>query len=132
MRIMTDPTVFTTNELQELYSGYPEVIQMDSTFGTNIHGYKLIHVVCADKYLRTHSVCFGLLSNLLAVIMALFVDFFAKIMGVTAKKTEVVLIDKEEAEHKNIRQYLPSARILLCHFHALQAFGRCPFGFEEL
>ncbi len=49
MREMTDPTVFTTNELQELYSGYPEVIQMDSTLGTNIHGYKLIHVVCVSK-----------------------------------------------------------------------------------
>ncbi len=58
--------------------------------------------------------------------MALFVEFFAKIMGDTTKKTEVVLIDKEETEHNNIRQYLPSARILLCHFHALQAFGRCP------
>ncbi len=66
--------VFTTNELQELYSSYPEVIQMDSTFGTNIHGYKLIHVVCVDKYLRTHSVWFGLLSDLLAETMALFVD----------------------------------------------------------
>ncbi len=63
---------------------------MDSTFGTNIHLYKLIHVVCVDKYLRTHSVCFGLLSDLLAETMALFVDFFAKIMDDTTKKTEVV------------------------------------------
>ncbi len=105
---------------------------MDSTFGTNIHGYKLNHMVCVEKYLRTHSVCFGLLSDLLAETMALFVEFFAKIMGDTTKKTEVALIDKEEAEHSNIRQYLPSARILLCHFHALHAFGRCSLGFEVL
>ncbi len=44
-RIPICAIVFTTNELQELCSSYPEVIQMDSTFGTNIHGYKLIHVV---------------------------------------------------------------------------------------
>ncbi len=53
-------TVFTTNDPQELYSSYPEVIQMDSTFGTNTHGYKLIHAVYVDKCLKTHSVCFGL------------------------------------------------------------------------
>ncbi len=70
--------VFTTNELQELYSSFPEVIQMDSTFGTTIHGYKLIHAVYVDKYLKTHSVCFGLLSYLLADTMAVFVKFFAK------------------------------------------------------
>ncbi len=87
-------------------------------------------MVCADKYLRTHSVCFGLLSDLLAETMAPFVEFFAKIMADTTKKTEVVLIDKEEAEHSNIRQYLPSALILLSHFHGLHAFGGCPFGFE--
>ncbi len=89
MRVLTDPTVLTTNELQELYSSYPEEIQMDSTFGTNIHGYKLINVVCADKYLRTHSVCFGLLSETLPETMALIVEFFAKIMDDTTKKTEV-------------------------------------------
>ncbi len=64
--------------------------------------------------------------------MALFGEFFAKIMGDTTKKTEVALIDKEEAEHSNIRQYLPLARILLSHFHGLHAFGGCPFGFEVL
>ncbi len=65
--------VFTTNDLQELYSNYPEVIQTDSTFGTNTHGYKLIHAVYVDKCLRTHSVCFGLLSDLVAGTMAVFV-----------------------------------------------------------
>ncbi len=62
----------------------------------------------------------------MAETMAPFVELFAKIMGDTTKKTEVVLIDKRETEHSNIRQCLPSARMLLCHFHALQAFGRCP------
>ncbi len=68
--------MFTTNDLQELYSSYPKVIQIDSTFGTIIHGYKLIQAVYVDKCLRTHSVCFGLLSDLLADIMAVFVKNF--------------------------------------------------------
>ncbi len=39
-----------------------------------------VHVVCVDKYLKTHSVCFGLLIDLLADTMALFVESFVNII----------------------------------------------------
>ncbi len=37
-------------------------------------------------------------------------------------QTEVVLLDQKEAEHKNIKKFLP--RIWLCQFHVLKAVVR--------
>ncbi len=39
-------------------------------------------------------------------------------------QTEVVLLDQEEAEHKNINKFLPHAWILLYQFYVLKAVGR--------
>ena len=65
-----------------------------------------------------------LLSDLHKDTMSLFVEFFARRMGERVKRTKVVVLDKEEAEHDNIRRFLPDARILLCQFHAVEAFKR--------
>ncbi len=97
---------------------------MDTTFTTNVHGYKLIHIVCIDQFLNTASVCYGLLSDVKEETMSILVcQYFAKLMGDSIYQTEVALLDQEGAEHKNIKKFLPRARILLCQFHVLKAVG---------
>ncbi len=51
-------------------------------------------------------------------------EFFARLMDDSSYQTEAVLLDQEEAEHKNIKKFRPRTRILLCQFHVLKAFGR--------
>ncbi len=66
---------------------------MDTTFTTNVHGYKLIHIVCIDQFLNTASVFYGLLSDVKEETMSIFVEFFARLMGDSIYQTEVVLLD---------------------------------------
>ncbi len=51
-------------------------------------------------------------------------EFFTRLMDDSIYQTEVVPLDQEEVEHKNIKKFLPHARILLCRFHVLKAVGR--------
>ncbi len=51
-------------------------------------------------------------------------NFFTRLMDDSIYQAEVVLLDQDEAEHKNIKKFLPSARILLCQFHVLKAVSR--------
>ncbi len=50
-------------------------------------------------------------------------EFFTRLMDDSSYQSEAVLLDQEEAEHKNIKKFLPHARILLCQFHVLKTVG---------
>ncbi len=67
---------------------------MDTTITTNVHGYKLIHIVCIDQFLNTASLCYRLLSDVTEETMLIFVcQYFARLMGDAIYKAEVVLLD---------------------------------------
>ncbi len=67
---------------------------MDITFTTNVHEYKLIHIVCIDQFLNTASVCYGLPSDVKEETMSIFVcQYFARLVGDSINQTEVVLLD---------------------------------------
>ncbi len=117
-------TVFTTEESRSFFVYYPQVIQMDTTFTTNVHEYKLIHIVCIDQFLNTASVCYGPLSDVKEETMSICVcQYFARKMGDSIYLTEVVLLDQEGADDKNIKNFFPHARILLWQFHVLKTVG---------
>ena len=67
--------------MEKIYSIFPEVILINSTFNTTVHGYNLIHIVAVDRFLRGHTVCFGCLSDLHAETIGLFVELFVDTMA---------------------------------------------------
>ncbi len=67
----------TTKELRSIFLNYPEVIQMDTTFTVNVFVYRLMHVVCIDRFLNTTPVCYRLPSDVKVEKMSFFVGFFA-------------------------------------------------------
>ncbi len=81
---------FTTPNLKILMGMYPEVLQMDITFRLNIHGYNTIHIVCVDRFMKSHTLAFGMLSDRTEGAIQIFVDFFAEQMGDNLDKVEVV------------------------------------------
>ncbi len=50
--------------------------------------------------------------------------FFTRLMDDSIYQTEVVLLDQDEAKHKNVKKFRPHARILLCQFHVLKTVSR--------
>ncbi len=97
---------------------------MDITFRLNIHGYNNIEIVCVDRFMKSHTLAVGMLSDRTEGAIQVFVNFFAEQMGDNLDKLEDVLLDKVAAEHLTIHNFMPYARVLLCNFHSITAASK--------
>ncbi|ETI33895.1 hypothetical protein F443_19466, partial [Phytophthora nicotianae P1569] len=110
---------FTSGHMRAMLDSFPEVIQLDCTHKTNQYNYQLLSMVAMDQYGQGQPIQYSLLETNSDWNMAKALDHFKR-ANERWKSVRIVIVDKAMKEIDVIRQKLPKARILLCHFHVIK------------
>ncbi|ETI29946.1 hypothetical protein F443_22936 [Phytophthora nicotianae P1569] len=110
---------FTSGQMRAMLNSFPEVIQLDCTHKTNQYNYQLLSMVAMDQYGQGQPIQYSLLETNSDWNMAKAFDHFKR-ANERWKSVRIVIVDKAMKEIDVIRQKLPEARILLCHFHVIK------------
>ncbi|ETK81203.1 hypothetical protein L915_13284, partial [Phytophthora nicotianae] len=109
----------TTGHMRAMVESFPEVLQMDCTHKTNKYNYQLLSMVAMDQYGCGQPVQYSLLETNADWHMAKCLDHFKRAND-SWRLVRIVIVDKDMREVEVIRQKLPEARVLLCHFHVIK------------
>ncbi|ETM41121.1 hypothetical protein L914_13082 [Phytophthora nicotianae] len=105
--------------MRAMVESFPEVLQMDCTHKTNKYNYQLLSMVAMDQYGCGQPVQYSLLETNADWHMAKCLDHFKRAND-SWRLVRIVIVDKDMREVEVIRQKLPEARVLLCHFHVIK------------
>ncbi|KZR98796.1 Uncharacterized protein APZ42_005624, partial [Daphnia magna] len=106
-------------EQVELFSKYPEVIQLDGTHRTNKLGMPLYTIMIKDNYGLGQPACFFFVREETTARIKAGLTYFSKDNDV--RKTEVFITDKDCAEIGAAKEIFVNAKHKLCYFHAFRA-----------
>ncbi|CAH8443541.1 unnamed protein product [Schistosoma guineensis] len=107
---------FSSYDQIRLYSQYPEVVCIDSTYKTNNKKYSLFQLVVTDSWGRGRTVMFAWTQKEKRADVTWVLDKFKEIMGNTTK-TETFVMDFARSESAAVRITHGHANIILCAFH---------------
>lgn len=123
IRIITDPETNILNCLfmqskygRSMYSKMPEIVQMDGTYNTNISNYSLYLLVAADLSFKTRIVAAALLRKEDHLSIGTFLEIF-KEANPSSSQLKTIVVDKDLAEIKAIKNQFPDVKIILCYWH---------------
>eukprot|EP00644_Phytophthora_capsici_P019239 jgi/Phyca11/132972/e_gw1.283.2.1 len=105
--------------MRAMVESFPKVLQMDCTHKTNKYNYQLLSMVAMDQYGCGQPVQYSLLETNADWHMAKCLDHFKRAND-NWRLVRIVIVDKDMREVEVIRQKLPEARVLLCHFHVIK------------
>lgn len=114
---------FATKEMLSLYGQFPELILMDGTYKVNKYNYPLYIILIQDNLGRGRAVFYAFVRSETGDMMRAILSSF-KNMCQDTSKTCTVMLDKDQNEIDAIRNALPAASVLLCHFHVLKYFKK--------
>ena len=115
--------VLQTGEMKENLHHFPEVIQLDGTYGLNQSGFPLYALVVEDANGT------GRLAALILTCAETTISIRTMLERVKAhnpsfSRTQVIIVDKDFAEVQAVKAVLPDAQIQLCVFHVLKAIRK--------
>ena len=112
-----------TPKMKEIFSKFPSVCMMDTTYKHNNVNFCLASIMVVDGDGNGEIVAHAWLSRDSCVHWKLFPNKFRELND-SASEIGVCVIDKDFAEIRAITDVLPHAAIHLCLFHAQQAFNK--------
>ncbi|KAE8960500.1 hypothetical protein PF011_g30070 [Phytophthora fragariae] len=108
----------TSGHMRSIVDSFPEVLQMDCTHKTNKYNYQLLAMVAMDQFGHGQPVQYSLLETNADWHMAKCLDHFKR-ANEHWRFVRIVIVDKDMHEVEVVRQKLPEARVLYCHFHVI-------------
>jgi len=115
--------ILQSSQMQENLRNFPEVIQMDGTYGLNQAGLPLYALVIEDSNGEGKLGALILTKGETAISIETMLQRI-KWHNPEVNKTRVVIVDKDFAEVNAIKATLPDAQIQLCVFHVLKAIRK--------
>lgn len=109
---------FQTRKMRRLFSAFPEVLLVDTTFCTNANRYKLFSFVVHDIHGKGQFVQHSLMTSESKANMKDAVNSFKK-NNERWTEIKVIITDKDKKERSVLAQAFPGARLLLCQFHVI-------------
>ena len=127
--ISTDPDdnfcgLFIQDEhMRRVFDAYPEIIFFDATYKLLELQFPVYLFVVEDANGETDIVGLGFLVVEDAESLGWLVETFMQ-KNPSAKRTRLVMADKDLNERDTIKKMMPWAKILICLFHTLKTFRR--------
>ena len=109
-----------TSHMITLFEKFPEIVFIDGTYNVNCHGMPLYCIMIEDGYGHGRVVFYAATVEgdtlHLRKMMQCFKENNPKFSSI-----RVVIIDKDFAEWKMLKEELPNAVVLFCQWHVLRA-----------
>jgi hypothetical protein len=126
--------LFGTTEAMEAFRRFPEVLLIDSTYGTNECDYPIVNFVGVDNHMSNFLAASALIFSESQVNFEWLFTAFASITQVDTRAIKVVLSDADQALRNASESDFKFSERLLCRWHTVkigykdgQDFGRSLF-----
>lgn len=110
-------------QMCDTFSAYPEILFLDATYKLLELCFPVYIFVVEDANGEAEIVGMGALVHEDAESLGWLIESFKK-RNPNVNKTRLVMADKDLNERDMLKELLPSAKILICLFHALKTFRR--------
>ncbi len=113
---------FQSSKMKDLFKKNGSLILTDGTYNLTNIGYILVPIHVVDKHFHTSLVSWALVSNEQACVLQSALEIFRDVNS--TEKLRFVVLDKDFAEIRAIREVFPNTSLVLCRWHCLQAVQR--------
>lgn len=114
---------FSTNEMRQALSGWPEIVFIDMTYKLLKRGLSVMIIAIRDANRATQIVGVCLLVDEKASTLKAVLNHFKTINEEACNKIVCFMTDKDMTERPVIKKVFPKASLCICEFHVLKTFS---------